>query len=166
VSPEQYVEQVRRRMAEQGYSPGTAELPGGPVLVGVRSQFKLRWMATKLHLVMVVAHSAYADGPQLERFTNDALDYADFLKGQFRGLQVGVVAVPVLVVQRPDAGAVELARTKLIRKFGKFAWPTVVDLAAGRVQTHEGRVAIGGIYGGWIRGQIALTLPSPGSPPG
>jgi hypothetical protein len=161
VTPETYIAHVQQRLERAGVEVSGAQLPRGPALVGLRSQFKLRWMATKVHLLTVVVPTPMATGAGLEEFANDALAYADHRKGAFRGLQVGVVAVPVMVAERADASAVQLAKSKLVRKFAKCAWPTLVDLSTGQVHAHEGRVAIGGIYAGWIRGQIALALPDP-----
>jgi hypothetical protein len=161
VTPEDYIETVRQRMQSSGAEVSTAQLPRGPALVGVRSQFRLRWMATKLHLLTVVVAAPEVDGAGLVEFANDALQYADDQKGAFRGFQVGVGAVPVIVAQHADDSAVQVARDKLIRNFAKFAWPTLVDLSTGTVHSHQGRVAIGGIYAGWIRQQIAATLPDP-----
>jgi hypothetical protein len=163
VTPDDYILTVRQRLEASGASVTTAQLPRGLALVGHRSQFRLRWMATKLHLVTVVVPTASASGAGLEAFAHHALDYANAQKGAFRGLQVGVVAVPVLVAERADPSAVQVANDKLVRAFAKFAWPTLVDLSRGQVFSHQGRVAIGGIYAGWIRQQIAATLPDPRS---
>jgi hypothetical protein len=161
MTPEEYVAIVGQRLQSAGNTISTAQLPRGEALVGHRSQFRLQWMATKLHLLTVVIAVPRADGPSLEQFANDALAWADAQKGAYRGLQVGVGAVPVMVAAETDPSAIELAKDKLIRKFAKFAWPTVVDLSSGVVQRHEGHVALGGIYAKWIREQIALTVPDP-----
>lgn len=47
---------------------------------------------------------------------------------------------------------------ELIRRWSAFAWPAVIDLNSGRSYLHQGRVAVGGVYAGWLRSQTRLAL--------
>jgi hypothetical protein len=161
MSPEEYIELVATRLRAEGAEVGTTEFRGVTALVGYRPKFRLRWMATRLNLFTVVIAEPVVTAQGLELFTNDALKYATSQKGRFRGLQNGVAAIPVLVGAQVDADAITYARTKLVRKFSAFAWPAAVDLSSGETYQHQGRVAIGGIYAGWMREQTAVALPKP-----
>jgi hypothetical protein len=156
----EYVNAVEHRLVAAGVQTGRASVGGLDTLIGYRSQFKLQWMATKLHLFSVVGTTdltVNADG--LRGFSMQALDFAEREKGGLKGLQVGVAAIPILVSQHVKRDAITLARNDIIKRFSAFAWPVVVDLSARKAYSHEGRVLVGGIYASWIRGQIALALP-------
>jgi hypothetical protein len=120
-------------------------------------------MATKLHLFTLAVSTPWATQQTLERFSNDALDFAAAKKGRLKGLQKGVAAIPVLVAEAVEPAAAEWARSALVRRYAAFAWPTVVDLHEGIVHQHVGSVTLGGIYASYMRQQITLALPDPRS---
>jgi len=159
VNPQEYVDAVADRLRGDGAAVSTEVLPGGEALVGYRSQFRLRWMATKLNLFTVVRAVPEVTVSALESFSNEALDQGVKLKGRFRGLQTGVAVIPALVGEMAEPAAADYARTVLVRRWSAFAWPAVVDLHRDVVSTHEGSVTIGGIYASWMREQTAVALP-------
>lgn len=161
MNPQEYLDTVADRLRGDGAAVDTAVLPGGEALVGYRSQFRLRWMATKLNLFTVVRSVPEVTASALENFSNEALDHGVKLKGRFRGLQTGVAVVPVLVGELVEPSAAEYARTVLVRRWSAFAWPAVVDLDRNVVSSHQGSVTIGGIYASWMRQQTAVALPPP-----
>ena len=161
VTPDEYIYSVAERLRAAGAEVGNEDLPSGVGLVGRRCQFRIRWLATKLNMFVVVRATETATPAELLRHANEALDYAVGQKGRFRGLQNGVAAIPVLVAPVVEPGAIEVATGQLIRRWAAFAWPTLVDCTSGRVYRHEGQVTIGGLYAKWMRQQIAETFPEP-----
>lgn len=161
MSSDQFLHAMAARLQADGATVGTGQLAHGPALVGLKSQFKWRWMATKLHLFTVAVAVPLATRPLLEQFSHDALTFGNEQKGSLRGLQVGVAAIPILVAQAVDPSGAEYARTQLIRKFGALAWPAIFDLSTGTVHSHQGAVMIGGIYAGYLRQQTALAMGVP-----
>ncbi len=149
---------VADRLQGDGTTVSMELLPRGEALVGYRSQFRLRWMATKVNLFTVVRVSPEVTVSALEDFTNEALDYGVKLKDRFRGLQTGVAAIPVLIGDRVEPAASDYARKVLLRRLAAFAWPAVVDLEREVVSTHEGSVTVGGMYASWMRDRTALAL--------
>ena len=155
---------ISQRLKADGGKIIEQDLPPEFKLVGYRSEFRLRWVASKLHLFTVVAEVPVATSVDLDRHTDAALKYAVDQKGRFRGLQNGVAAIPVLLAPVVEPNAVEFAQKRLIRKWGAFAWPALVDLISEKIYSHVGSVAIGGIYAGWMRQQIRVALPEPPLP--
>jgi hypothetical protein len=161
MTPDEYIQSVGNRLQANGAEVSTQLFQGMPALVGRGSQFRLRWTATRQNLLFVVIGVQTVTVKGLEQFAHDALDYAISQNGRFRGSHNGVAAVPVMVGDHADPDAASFARTELIRRFAAFAWPTAVDLQAGIVHEHEGRVVVGGMYAGWMRQQIEMALPKP-----
>lgn len=158
MSPEEYLSLIAERLRADGAEVTTEYFRGTPAVVGYRSEFRLRWMATKLNLFTVALAVPLVTPEKLKHFSEEVLDYATSQKGRFRGLQNAVAAIPVQIGSQVNPEAILSAETKLIRRFSAFAWPAVVDLSTGRVHSHQGRVAVGGIYASWMRQQTAVAL--------
>jgi hypothetical protein len=159
MSPDEYIKDVASRLRADGAEVTTENIRDLTTLVGYRSQFRLRWMATRVNLFTVVGTVPLVTVAGLEQFTNDAIDYAISRKGKFRGLQNGVAVIPVLIGERIEPGAATFATDTLVRRFSAIGWPATVDLTTRHVYKHEGRVFVGGIYASWLRQQTAIALP-------
>jgi hypothetical protein len=158
MSPDEYLSLVAERLKADGAEVTTEYFRGVPAVVGYRSQFRLRWLATRLNLFTVVLPVGLVTPAGLKQFSEEVLDFATTQKGRFRGLQNGVAAIPVQVSAQVHPEAVAFAQTDLIRRFSAFAWPTAVDLSTGQVHNHQGRVLVGGLYSSWMRQQTAVAL--------
>jgi hypothetical protein len=158
MSPEEYLTLVAERLQADGAAVTTEYFRGVPAVVGYRSQFRLRWLATRLHLFTIALSAPRVTPEGLKQFCEEALDFANSQKGRFRGLQNGIAVIPVQIASQINPEAITFAQTTLIRRFSAFAWPAVVDLSTGRVHSHQGRVLLGGIYGPWMRQQTAVAL--------
>jgi hypothetical protein len=156
---QQYITAIRDRMDHGGYDSDTKTLPSGAALIGYRSDFRMSWAATKLHLFVAVKQAPTASRDDLEDFTVETLAYAKQTKGRYRGLQTGVAAIAILVAHEVELGASLFAESELIRQFGAFAWPVTVDLSTGQRSSHQGNPKIGRFYNDWMRLQIRTLLP-------
>ncbi|WP_197946194.1 levansucrase [Phytohabitans suffuscus] len=156
---EAYIQATAARLAADGCEVRTEDWHGTPVLVGYRADFRLRWMATKLHLLTVVAPAAAVTQGDLETFTNTAFDYAQAQKGQFRGLQSGVAVFPGLVGTHVDPAALAWAGRRQLVRFGSVARPVAVDVTAGAVGCFRGTAALGFVYSGHLRRKLDAYFP-------
>ncbi len=154
-----YLEQTDARVRAAGYTLDPSSGPG--LLVGYRSDFRWRWMATKLHTLVVVSTAPQASGEGMAQFAKSSLEWAKVVKGQLRGAQVGVAVIAAVVADQADESAVEYARKELVRGYAAFAWPVLIDLSTGQRTAHAGRPTLGAIYTGWMRQQIDTLLPTP-----
>ena len=161
MSADEYIKEVASRLRADGAEVTTESMRELTMLVGYRSQFRLRWFATRLNLFTIIGSVQTVTVAGLEQFSKDAIDYAIARKGQFRGLQNGVAVIPVLVGERIEPDAATYATNTLVRRFSAFAWPATVDLTSRHVYKHEGRVLLGGVYADWMRQQTAIALPDP-----
>jgi hypothetical protein len=155
-----YVGTIERSLREAGYQVSTQPVGGALTLTGYRADFRLRWMATKLHLFVCVRAVPVVTADALESFATASLAHAKATKGAMRGAQSGVAAIAALVGDHVEDEAVTYARKELVRNFAAFAWPVAVDLSTGVRTSHRGRPTIGAIYTGWMRKQIEATLPT------
>ena len=163
VLPNEYVDEAAHRMAADGSAVSQVPLPIGPAVVGYQSQFRLRWIATKLHVFTVVVPVSSATAETLREATEQSIDYAKQTKGRLRGLQSGVAAIPVLVTARAMPDALAAAESRPSKGWAAFILPAIVDLTSGRIHSFRGRLLWGGIYAAWLRDRLD-ALPTPRLP--
>lgn len=159
MSAQQYRDAVETRMRSHGYQVQESSPYG---LVGYRRDFRLRWMATTLHLLVHVSTAPRVDAAGLEQYTRAALDHAKATRGEMRGFQSGVAVITAVVGDTVDESAHAFARREIVKGFAAFGWPTVVDLGAGVRTSHVGRPVLGSVYTSWMKRQIDTLLPPPG----
>ncbi|WP_189784102.1 levansucrase [Streptomyces capitiformicae] len=149
VSPasQAYLASVAARLAADECQTWWEDWGGVPVLVGRRSDFRLRWMATKVHLFTVAAAVPEITMPAIGTFTFQAMEYAKRTKGGLpAGLQTGIGVFPVLVSDRVDPAAVQWAEAEARNEWAIMARPVVVDSARRYVGTYRRRGFIGAAY--------------------
>jgi hypothetical protein len=135
-----------------GYDTVDVDLDGNPVVVGRRSDVRLRWMAARLHTFVLAARfPAPEDAGVLDRYLDLACRYAvDHKGGLPRGLQAGTAAVAVAVVDRGSEVTTSWADHPHGRRFAAMAYPVVVELDTGRV-VHPGRMLLGAVFSGHLQ---------------
>ena len=155
----EYLDDLTTRLTSAGYATEMHAIGGWPTLTGYRSDFRLRWMASRLHTFVAVRSLPVVTAEELDAFTRASLEYVKQAKGAWRGAQSGVAVIPVLVGESVDEAAADYARTQLVRHYAAFAWPVTVDLSTGERTSHRGRPTVGAVFTGWMRQQIAATVP-------
>lgn len=129
------------------------------MLVGHRSDFKVRWMATQLHLLTVAVPEEVVTAGHVQAFTASAWDQMVARKGQLRGLQTGVAVFPTVVGTTVEPEAARWAAEKQRVKFATFARPVVVDATTGQVSAFTGNAGMGGIYNGHLKDRLRTYFP-------
>ncbi|HEX6498978.1 MAG TPA: levansucrase [Micromonosporaceae bacterium] len=162
-----YVDATAARLTADGCTVQTEDWFGWPVLIGYRSDFRLRWMATKLHLFTVVAATNVVSVDAIAGFTDTAVDYALARKGQLRGVQSGVAVLSCLVGRYAHAPAVAWARERQRTRFACMVRPVVVEAATGAVSCFRDTSLFGWVYSGYLRRKLDAYFPSvTTAPPG
>ncbi|MCZ4124807.1 levansucrase [Streptomyces sp. H39-S7] len=153
-SPRNYLTAVESRLATDGCKPEWQDWSGVRVLVGRRSDFKLRWAATNLHVFTIAAAVPEISVGTIDTFTSQALGFAKKNKGGLPvGMQTGVAVFPVLISERVDPAAVAWAEEKQRNQFACFARPVVVDTARHYVGLFRGKPVLGRIYASHLTGK-------------
>lgn len=151
-----YIDATEARLKADGCEVSTDNWSGTPVLIGYRSDFRLQWIATKLHLFTIVAAVPSVTAASLEAFTTATMDYALARKGQLRGLQSGVAVLPCMVSTNVEPAAIAWAQEKQRLRFACMARPVVVDPTRGVIGCFRGNSALGRVYSGHLRGKLNL----------
>ncbi|MFD2690363.1 levansucrase [Streptomyces phyllanthi] len=150
-APRSYLSALEARLTADGCRVWWEDWGGVPVLLGRRADFRLKWMATKLHLFTVAAAVPEITVPTIATFTDQVLAYAKKNKGGLPvGLQTGVGTFPTLVSDRVDPAAVHWAEAQQRAKFACMARPVVVDSARQYVGTYRGKPFIGRAYASYF----------------
>lgn len=155
-----YIDATAQRLQADGCEVTTEDWGGVQVLVGYRGDFKLRWMATKMHLFTIAAPATSITQGAIEAFTDSALDYIVARKGQLRGLQNGVAAFPALVGTEVDPQAEAWAQQAQRVRFAAMARPVVVNGATGTAAAFRGNAALGFLYSAHFRRKLNAYFPA------
>ncbi|MET7940447.1 levansucrase [Streptomyces sp. NPDC005302] len=150
-APGAYLAFVQGRLTEDGCATRWEDWAGVPVLVGRRAEFRMSWMATKLHLFTVAAAVPEITVPVVAAFTDQVMQYAKDTKGGLPvGLQNGVGAFPLLVSDRVDPAAVQWAEAQQRIKFACMTRPVVVDSSRQYVGMYRGKPTLGRVYASYF----------------
>jgi hypothetical protein len=152
-------ELARRHMDESGFTVSDEALAVGPVVVGYRGTFRFRWLATKLHLFVVVLTVPTIDASTLEQFLAESTAYArEHTRWWNRAVQQAVAAVPVVVCDVATGPAVTVVEQLPRRDSGLMTIPWLVDAATGRTHSSLGKVVFGAVYRPWIDERVGALL--------
>ena len=155
-----YIGAVVERLNADGCQPHPENWNGATVMVGRRSDFKLAWMATRMHLFTMVVAVPEITVPAIMQFTEHATGFAKNSKGGLpRGLQTGIALFPAMVSDRVDPAAVAWAEEKQRLSFACFTRPVVVDVTYGVVGCFRRNATVGAIYNRYLRAKGDLYFP-------
>ncbi|AVT36783.1 hypothetical protein [Plantactinospora sp. BB1] len=158
-----YVNEVRSRLLNDGCVVTDEAVGLMTVSLGYKAQMRA---LSKMHIFTAVAKLDRATEAEVHDFVDAAVNLAVGRKGQWRGLQSGVIVLPILVVSAATSDAVALmdrAYRLNIGGFAVFVHPAVVDVKAGKVWTFRGTRIWGYAFNSLIKQKYSLYLPEPPS---
>jgi hypothetical protein len=145
------VGKIETAMHAAGLQPTRATIGGPIAVVGGRSEFRWQWMATRLNTFIYVASFTPGATTQiLDDFLKAACQDAINRKGANRGLQSGVAAVTVAIVDNAGPDQVAWATKPHGRRFAAITFPVLVDATTHKVVFPK-RMVLGGIYAGYLK---------------
>ncbi|GIJ78392.1 hypothetical protein SAMN05443287_10116 [Micromonospora phaseoli] len=152
---------VRQRMAADGCAVTDETIRSMPVVVGYRARIRA---LTRIHIFAVAAEVERVDEASLRAYVDDVVNLGLERKGQWRGLQSGVIVLPILVTESVDSAAVALTQKAYrlnVNGFAAMAQPAVVDVKAGQVWTFRGTRLWGYAFNSLVKQLYNAYLPEP-----
>jgi hypothetical protein len=137
-------------------SAGFAEDAGtviGEVTVQVfrKSQFRLSWLATRLHVFAFAVDGAGVPTDQIPQIAESCREHAISRKpGIARGLQTGVVAMPFFTVTNASPELAEWASSPQPGRFAAILYPVIMAQDTGSVLRRTTPQRLGRIYEGYL----------------
>lgn len=170
MSPEELLERAGEQMRALGWDVALVDPSHARGYVGYLSKFRLRWVASKLHLFVFVVAAPDLTLDALTSITDWSVEHARRQKGVTRQ-QVGVAVALVLVTSTPDprvrsaveAGSGPSVRYMVDHSFGGdiLIERAIVDADTGVVYGDVKRRFWGRIFRPWVRSQMKAVLPLP-----
>jgi hypothetical protein len=160
-SMDAYVNEIRSRLLDDDCVVTGETVGSMSVSFGYKAQVRA---LSRMHIFTAVATLDRASEVEVHDFVDAAVNLAVERKGQWRGLQSGVIVLPILVVGAANADAVALmdrAYRLNVGGFAVFVHPAVVDVKAKKVWTFRGTRLWGYAFNSLIRQKYALYLPEP-----
>jgi len=144
-----------------GLQPSRVNVGPAVAVVGTTSRFRWRWIATKLNVCMYAAWFLPATPVEmLDQYLAAACQDAIDRKGAMRGMQTGVAAITVAILDSATPEQVAWASTPHGRRFAALTFPVMVDASTRRVVRPE-RMVLGGIYTGYLKELVSTHIEGP-----
>ncbi|MGA2471845.1 MAG: hypothetical protein ABSG64_14285 [Solirubrobacteraceae bacterium] len=152
-------EALANAFTDAGFTTGRATIAEHDVMVARRSDFRLRWLATRIHTFIIVFSVDELNPDGAAKLTRAAQDYAIEHKGGVpHGLQTGTATIPVFLSPHAnDATESWFAQAPKLR-FAALGFPVLANLEAETVTYFTGRWKVGGIYKAFIVGIVSNTI--------
>ncbi|MGH9280628.1 MAG: hypothetical protein ACRD12_21365 [Acidimicrobiales bacterium] len=141
-----YMNELERRMHQDGWEISEVSFSGGRTLAGFHSRWKFVGGRddVRMHIYVFAQPAAEATAQNLEQLVADAWDYGKRTHGKFRGLDQELVVVPGLIAERVTPEARAAAETRPKKEWGGMIEPVVVDLTQGDSSRYTGAIWFGG----------------------
>jgi len=147
MEPAEVVDHIAERLASSGYKTKRVKLAGHDALVGRRSDFRLKWFATRLHTFVIVFIVADLDVEIAEALTAASQEYAiKHKEGLPRGLQTGSAAVSVFLSRESRPNVHHWFSAEPTRSFAAFRFPLLIELDSWTPIYFRGRALWGAVY--------------------
>ncbi len=156
-----YLDIIRQRMCADQCAVTDERIGSMPGVVGYRAQMRA---LAKMHIFAVAAQADRVDEKCLRGFVDDVVNLALARKGTWRGMQTGLIVLPILVTKSADAAATALTQKAYrlnLAGFAAMAQPAVVDVQASKVWTFRGTRLWGYAYNSLIKQKYNNYLPDP-----
>jgi hypothetical protein len=154
-----YLQGLRERLVADGCTVTHEQLGDRTILVGYKSKIKA---LSKMHIFTVADTAGQVTEPILRGFTDAAVKLATDRKGQWRGIQSGVIVLPILVGTGADEAAVAVTQKSYSLNMGGFAvmaQPAVVDATTDQAWTFRGTRLWGYAFNALIKKTYQRYLP-------
>jgi hypothetical protein len=128
------IERLELWLKKHRFAVRRMPVANGCAIVGRRSEFRVRWLMTRLHvLVLVVATDRLTVEIADEIIAAATTEAVHGKPGLPRGLQTGTGVVPVVVANEVDDAVPEYIRTGNDRTFAVVCVPALVQPTASHV---------------------------------
>jgi hypothetical protein len=156
MTPQEAIVRIGQSTTRAGFATSDQVFLGMRVLVARTSQFRLRWMATKLHTFVVA--SAFPPGTatpdQLDDFMHAMMEYGRANKGGLpASSRTSIAAITVAVTESADRSAHAWTAERRGSQHAVQPFPVLVDVATGEV-THMARPLLGSFFYGYLKGIV------------
>jgi hypothetical protein len=157
---EAYLQALAHRLTADGCSVTQENWNGGIVLIGRRADFRVQWMATKLHLFTVATVVPAISTAGMQAFTTNTMNYVT--RDILLGVQSGAAVFPTMISPNVEVGADAWAAEKQRNQFACMGRPVVVDTTRGAVSCFRGTAMLGWIYSSHLRRKLNTYFPQNG----
>jgi hypothetical protein len=155
------LDELGRRLTEDGCEVRTDQVGGRPALVGHRVDFLPQMLFSRIHLYTVAADLERVTGDDVWGFATEVSRYVKSTSNSLRGVQSGIAAFSVLLSPNVSPDAIEASSGKAPVRFALRVQPLVVDTSTGAVHTNRKGQFFGFMMNGHLRRKVNLYFPVP-----
>ncbi|WP_329373099.1 hypothetical protein [Streptomyces sp. NBC_01483] len=158
-----YLEALRERLAADGCGVTATTWRDYRVVIGSRSDRKVRWFGTKVELFVLATAVPEVDNASMADFTGWAMDYVKSLRSGLPGARNAAMILPALASGSVQPSARDwAAKDARILGTSLIGRPVTVETSASRatrVTMYRGRVMYGGMFTHHVLEKASLYFP-------
>ncbi|MFF2513933.1 hypothetical protein [Streptomyces sp. NPDC058086] len=158
-----YLEALRERLAADGCGVTATTWREYRVVIGSRSDRRVRWFGTKVELFTLAAAVPEVDNASMAEFTGWAMDYVKSLRSGLPGARNAAMILPALAGGSVQPSASNwAAKDARILGTSLISRPITVETPASRatrVTMYRGRVVYGGMFTRHVLEKASLYFP-------
>jgi hypothetical protein len=155
------LDELARRLTEDGCEVRTDQVGGRPALVGHRVNLLPQMLFSRIHLYTVAADLERVTGDDVWGFATEVSRYVKSTSNSLRGIQSGIAVFSVLISPNVTRDAIEASLGKAPIRFALRVQPVVVEASTGAVHTNRKGQFFGFMMNGHLRRKANLYLPVP-----
>ncbi|MCX4598532.1 hypothetical protein OG819_56460 [Streptomyces sp. NBC_01549] len=158
-----YLEALRERLAADGCGVTATTWRDYRVVIGSRSDRKVRWFGTRVELFVLATAVLEVDNASMAEYTGWAMDYVKSLRSGLPGARNAAMILPALASGSVQPSARDwAAKDARILGTSLIGRPVTVETSASkatRVSMYRGRVVYGGMFTRHVLKKASLYFP-------
>jgi hypothetical protein len=149
---------LRERLSAAGYKVQQASIADRDALVARRADFRLEWMATRVHTFVVAFVVDALEEALAAALSSAARQYAiDHKGGLPRGLQTGTATIAVFITNECEQTTRSWFGHEPERRFAALLAPVLVEVGTRQV-TYFSRLKYGSVYSDYLHALVENVI--------
>ncbi|TFG26864.1 hypothetical protein EU528_13735 [Candidatus Thorarchaeota archaeon] len=143
-----YIQATYNRFDKDGFIQHNEIVNGIDVTIAKQQEFRLSWMATKMHYTGIYGVLEHITQQDAELFSTACFECAKKNYSGRRGLQSGFSSISALISRSVDVAAKEWVTNFQKKHFASFEIPVIIDLSSNELLFCQKKPLWGRIYYG------------------
>ena len=141
-----YIQATYNRFNKDGFIQHKEIVNGIEVTVAKQQEFRLSWMATKMHYTGIYGALDHITQQDAELFSTACFECSKKNYTGHRGLQSGFSSISALVSHSIDVAAKQWVKNYQKKHFASFEIPVIIDLSSNEILFRQKKPLWGRMY--------------------
>lgn len=126
---DEYLQAIENRFNKDGFHQHREVVNGLEVTVATAKEFRLSWMATRMHYFGIFGAKDHVTQQDAEKFSQASFELAKRKFTGMRGMMQGFASISALASNNVDLAAKQWVEHYQKKHFSSFELPVIIDLS-------------------------------------